>query len=91
MRPFPGWALVVALIALGLAPPALARRPIPNTSGAIHVWNDQLPDSMTAAQIAFVAAHVDGTQKVSLQTARRLRSHKPGFLVLHYRLAIGDG
>lgn len=81
----------VALAAASLAAPAQARRPIPNTSGAVHVWNDQLPDSMTAAQVAFVAAHVDGTQKVSLQTARRLRAHKPGFLVLHYRLAIGDG
>lgn len=80
-----------ALAALVLSSPALALRPIPNTGDAIHVWNDQLPDSMTAAQIAFVAAHVDGTQKVSLQTARRLRAHQPGFLVLYYRLAIGDG
>src|SRR5207302_10913156 len=83
--------LLVALGWLSLPGNALARRPIPNTDGAIHVWNDQLPDDMTAAQISFVARHVDGTQKVSLQTARRLRSHKPGFLVLHYRLGIGDG
>jgi hypothetical protein len=91
MRAFPALAVLAVLAALALAPPALALRSIPNTSNAIHVWNDQLPDDMTAAQVAFVAAHVDGTQKVSLQTAQRLRAHKPGFLVLYYRLAIGDG
>jgi Hypothetical glycosyl hydrolase family 15 len=70
---------------------ALARRPIPDTTAAVHVWNDQLPDSMTDAQIRFVASHIDGTQKVSRQTAGRLRAVNRGFLVLHYRLGIGDG
>ncbi len=70
---------------------ALAERAIPDTSSAVHVWDDQLPDSMTDAQIRFVARHVDGTQKVSRQTAARLRAINPGFLVLHYRLGIGDG
>jgi Hypothetical glycosyl hydrolase family 15 len=46
---------------------------------------------MTDAQVAFVARHVDGTQKVGLSTASRLRAVNPGFLVLHYRLGIGDG
>jgi hypothetical protein len=46
---------------------------------------------MTDAQIRFVARHVDGTQKVSLRTARRLRAVNPGFLVLYYRLGTGDG
>jgi hypothetical protein len=46
---------------------------------------------MTPAQIRFVAQHVDGTQKVSRQTAAALRAINPGFLVLHYRLGIGDG
>ena len=46
---------------------------------------------MTPAQIRFVATHVDGTQKVSLHTARALRAVNPGFLVLYYRLGIGDG
>jgi hypothetical protein len=76
---------------LGAPSPASALRPIPDTSSSIHVWNDQLPDTMTAAQIRFVASRVDGTQKVSRQTARALRARNPGFLVLHYRLAIGDG
>jgi hypothetical protein len=83
-------ALAVAP-ALALPATALARRPIPSTDGAVHVWNDQLPDSMTDAQVRFVATHVDGTQKVSRQTASRLRAIDPGFLVLHYRLGIGDG
>jgi hypothetical protein len=46
---------------------------------------------MTPAQIRFVARHVDGTQKGSLSTARRLRALNRGFLVLYYRLGIGDG
>lgn len=89
-RLFAAGIAFVAALALP-APAAFALRPIPNTSDAIHVWDDQLPDSMTAAQIRFVATHVDGTQKVSLQTARRLRAINRGFLVLYYRLGIGDG
>jgi hypothetical protein len=92
LRRVPADLLILAL-ALGLALPgsALARRSIPDTSTAVHVWDDQLPDSMTDAQVRFVARHVDGTQKVSRQTASRLRATNPGFLVLHYRLGIGDG
>jgi hypothetical protein len=86
-----GAGSVVVTAALAWPAAALALRPIPNTGDAVHVWNDQLPDSMTDAQVRFVATHVDGTQKVSLQTARRLRALDPGFLVLHYRLGIGDG
>jgi Hypothetical glycosyl hydrolase family 15 len=92
LRRVPADVLILALLAaLALPASALARRPIPNTNGAVHVWNDQLPDSMTPAQIRFVARHVDGTQKVSLATARRLRAFNRGFLVLYYRLGIGDG
>jgi len=86
-------SLSVLTVFAGLLAPSAAHalRPIPNTSDGIHVWDDQLPDDMTPAQVLFVAQHVDGTQKVSLQTAGRLRAHDPGFLVLYYRLAIGDG
>ena len=85
-------AVVAAAMLLALpASPVAARRAIPDTTGAIHVWNDQLPDDMTDAQVRFVATHVDGTQKVGRDTASRLRAVKPGFLVLHYRLGIGDG
>jgi hypothetical protein len=86
-----GLIALTLLVAGALPATAMARRAIPDTSDAVHVWDDQLPDSMTAAQIRFVATHIDGTQKVSLQTARSLRAYDPGFLVLHYRLGIGDG
>jgi Hypothetical glycosyl hydrolase family 15 len=84
-------ALVALAGAVTATAPALARRAIPDTTAAIHVWQDQLPDDMTDAQVAFTARHVDGTQKVSRRTAARLRVVHPGFLVLHYRLGIGDG
>jgi Hypothetical glycosyl hydrolase family 15 len=84
-------AAAMLLGALLMATPAVALRPIPSTRSAIHVWDDQLPDDMTSAQINFVARHVDGTQKVSLQTAKRLRARNARFLILHYRLGIGDG
>jgi len=86
-----GLAVLMLLVAAALPTTAIARRAIPDTSDAVHVWDDQLPDSMTPAQIRFAATHVDGTQKVSLQTARALRAVNPGFLVLYYRLGIGDG
>lgn len=90
LRRVPADLLILTLaLAVALALPAatLASRAIPDTSTAVHVWDDQLPDSMTDAQVRFVAGHVDGTQKVSRQTAERLRAVNPGFLVLHYRLA----
>jgi hypothetical protein len=92
-RPRRAAVLATSAAAVALATPggALALRSIPDTSGAIHVWQDQLPDSMSPGQVRFVARHVDGTQKVSLQTARSLRAYNSGFLVLHYRLGIGDG
>src|SRR5438270_134837 len=91
LRRVPADLLILAALLLSFPASASAQRPIPNTDGTVHVWDDQLPDSMTPAQIRFVARHVDGTQKVSLRTARRLRAFNPGFLVLHYRLGIGDG
>ncbi len=92
LRRVPADFLAVALAALlALPASAVARRTIPDTGTAVHVWDDQLPDSMSAAQTRFVARHVDGTQKVSRRTAERLRAVNPGFLVLHYRLGIADG
>jgi hypothetical protein len=94
LRRVPADLLILALtlgVALALPAAAIARRAIPDTSTAVHVWDDQLPDSMSDAQVRFVAGHVDGTQKVSRPTAERLRAVDPGFLVLHYRLGIGDG
>src|SRR5436309_15185839 len=90
MRRLLAAAGVIGLIAAAPSG-AGARRAIPDTSAAVHVWQDQLPDSMSDAQVRFVATHIDGTQKVSRQTAARLRASNRGFLVLHYRLGIGDG
>ncbi len=86
-------ASTLLVLALALAAPAAAsaRRAFPDTDNGIHVFDDQLPDSMSAAQIRFVADHVDGSQKIALATARALRAVNAGFLVLHYRLGIGDG
>src|SRR3954447_18283531 len=47
-------ALLVGLGAMGLTPEAMALRSMPDTDRAIHVWNDQLPDDMTTAQVRFV-------------------------------------
>src|SRR5436190_7335762 len=90
LAPMRGLAFALVLLAVAAAP-ASARRAIPDTTGAVHIWLDQLPDDMTDAQVRFVARHVDGTQKVSRRTAARLRAINPRFLVLHYRLGIGDG
>lgn len=43
---------------------------------------------MTAAQQRFAATHFAGTQKLSLDLSRPLRAINPGFLVLHYHLAM---
>jgi Hypothetical glycosyl hydrolase family 15 len=84
-------AIAALVFAVGAPGGSQALRPVPDTSGSVHVWQDQLPDSMSTAQVRFIGRHIDGTQKVSLVTARRLRAYNPGFLVLHYRLGIGAG
>jgi hypothetical protein len=69
------------------ASPLAAQRPIPDTSGGIFVWNDQLATwNMTEAQFQFAATHYVGTQKVLRDDARHLRQYNPNFLVSHYRL-----
>jgi len=64
------------------------RRPFPDTSTRIAVLTDQLPGGMTEAQVRFAATHYVGTQKLTLKLARPLRAINPGFLVLHYHLAM---
>jgi len=65
-----------------------SRRPFPDTSTRIAVLTDQLPGGMTEAQVRFAATHYVGTQKLTLKLARPLRAINPGFLVLHYHLAM---
>ena len=64
------------------------RRPFPDTSTRIAVLTDQFPGGMTEAQVRFAATHYVGTQKLTLERSRPLRAINPGFLVLHYHLAM---
>jgi hypothetical protein len=66
------------------APPS---REFPDTTARIAVLADQLL-SMNEAQTRFAATHFVGTQKVFLPVVRALRAVNPGFLVLHYHLAM---
>jgi hypothetical protein len=63
-------------------------RSFPDTSSSIAILADQLPDGMTAAQTQFAATHFVGSQKLVLPITQSLRAINPGFLVLHYHLAI---
>jgi hypothetical protein len=62
------------------------RRPWPDTSAGIHVFNDQLADYVNDAQFRFAATHYAGAQKMTRSAADRLRAINPNFLILHYRL-----
>ena len=62
------------------------RRPWPDTSVGIHVFNDQLADYVNDAQFRFAATHYAGTQKMTRSAADRLRAINANFLILHYRL-----
>ena len=67
------------------------QRSWPVTTRGIHVFNDQLAEGMSAAQVQFAATHYAGTQKMIRSEADRLRAVNPNFLVLHYRLGLGLG
>lgn len=81
---------LLAFLALPPAAPA-ARRHFPDTRDGIRVFYDQLPSWLTAEQWRFAATRYVGCQKALRSEARRLRSHNPGFLVLHYQLGLGQG
>jgi Trk K+ transport system NAD-binding subunit len=55
------------------------------------VFSDQIDESITNAQAAFVAANYAGSQKQTRSFARRLRGYDSGYLVIHYRLGLGLG
>ena len=63
-------------------------RPFPDTSARIAILTDQLPGGMSAAQEQFAATHYVGTQKLTRNLSNPLRVINPGFLVLHYHLAM---
>jgi hypothetical protein len=89
---------VGSVLAQGVAPvhgsqtnERVAARSWPDTTRGVHVFVDQLPGSMTDAQVRFAATHYDGTQKMTHSQADRLRAVNPGFLILHYRLGLALG
>jgi hypothetical protein len=66
-------------------------RAFPETRDRIRVYADQLPSQMTDAQLRFAATHYVGSQKMTRMWTRRMRQLNPGFLMLHYQLAVGTG
>jgi hypothetical protein len=81
-------ALAAAVAVLTGCMSGANRRPFPDTSTRIAVLTDQLPWPMSDEQVRFAATHYVGTQKLTLNVSRRLRAINPGFLVLHYHLAM---
>jgi Hypothetical glycosyl hydrolase family 15 len=82
--------LLAATLILGVSrfPTAASRRPFPDTSTRIAILTDELPDTMSDAQIRFAATHYVGTQKLSPNLSGPIRAVNPAFLVLHYHLAM---
>jgi hypothetical protein len=66
-------------------------RSFPETKDKILVFNDQLPGGMSDVQYQFAATHYVGSQKLPPSWVHRLRQINPGFLMLHYQLAVGAG
>jgi hypothetical protein len=88
--------LACGLILTTAAGPARAQigrnaRPFPDSSGQVLVFTDELPGSMTNAQLQFAATHYVGTQKELLSWTQAIRQINPNFIVLHYQLALGAG
>lgn len=84
-------ATVVLGCLLFLAVSSRGARPWPDTTARIAVFADQLPGALTAAQRQFAATHLVGTQKQRASELAALRVYNPGFLCLHYQLAVGQG
>ena len=63
-------------------------RTFPDTTATIGILVDQLPGSMTPAQLQFAASHFVGSQKLLVPVTQSLRALNPGFIVLHYHLAM---
>src|SRR5262245_45761574 len=63
----------------------------PLTTYGIHVFEDQLPGlSSTDPLVQFLATHVDGTQKQTLNQINLYRAINPNFTLLHYQLGTGN-
>ncbi len=64
---------------------------LPAANEDILVFNDQLPGSMSEAQIDFAARNYVGCQKITSSMVQKLKSKNDDFIVLHYRLGMGLG
>ena len=90
----PAW-LAAAVLATAASDPAAAPSSdptfptstptFPDSSGRIALLVDQLPLSMSDAQLRFAATHYVGTQKLFLPETQNLRTLNPAFVVLHVR------
>lgn len=83
-----------AFTSVGLEPapnaPANLRRPLPNGSGRLLPWTDQIASGQThAVATPFAATHYIGTQKCSRSSADAYRASNPNFLILQYHLCFG--
>ncbi len=63
----------------------------PSTTIGIHVFEDQLPTGLSDQMVRFLATHVDGTQKMTLDQTNRFRAVNPNWTLLHYQLAVENG
>src|SRR5262249_29170552 len=63
----------------------------PSTSAGIHVFEDQLPAGLSDQMVKFLATHVDGTQKMTLDQTNRFRAFNPSWTLLHYQLGVETG
>src|SRR5262245_23995258 len=64
---------------------------LPATTGAIHLFSDQLPNGLSNKLVAFIASHFDGTQKMVASENARYAADNPNWVLLNYRLATTSG
>ncbi len=88
MRIIFSFSFLLCLICLTGLCKAAEKFGFPETKTKIAIFADQLPPHLSEAQIKFAATHYVGSQKLTLNTIKRLRKYNPGFVVLHYHLAL---
>jgi hypothetical protein len=83
--------VLVAVLLGSLVRPVEAQQAFPPTTVGIHVFEDQLPSNLSDRMVRFLATHVDGTQKMTLDQTARFRTINPDWTLLHYQLAVENG
>jgi hypothetical protein len=71
--------------------PAFFHGTLPVTSGAIHLFSDQLPDGLSNSLVQFIASHFDGVQKMLPSENARYAADNPNWVLLNYKLATATG